>query len=96
MLPCTKEVSTSQGVVKVYDLTLGFIAGIEDGTVVDNPQSIVLDGSDLTEETILKYRGSDIDVLSKEIMMLTYPAAFDENGELYELPDDPDTDKKKI
>jgi hypothetical protein len=98
MLPEVKTVETSKGKVRIYDLTLGYIAGIESGTVDDTAFNTVIDGTDLNEESIMEFRSSDIELLSKEILRLTYPEAFDENGELLSLTEEEvaDNSKKKV
>jgi len=80
MQPVTKEIETSRGLVKVYDLTIGYMSDIQRGIVDDTELNAVLNGTDLTEETIRDYRASDIAILSDAIMRLTYPEAYDEDG----------------
>ncbi len=85
--------------IKCYDMTHGFRMSIESGKVLDSFVNIVADGTDLSEDEINALRGSQLKILALKIMHLTYPDAYDEDGnlkteELEALAEE--ADKKKV
>lgn len=90
---CT-TITTSKGDLKVFDLTVGYLDGIETGTIKDNSFNIALDATELTKEELLTYRKGDLTLIAKTALRLTYPEAYDENGELKQIPDDNSVKKK--
>jgi hypothetical protein len=98
MIEVVKDVTLGNGdVVRCYDMTHGFRVGVESGKIDDTYANIVKDGTDLSDEDIDKLRVSSLNALASEILRLTYPDAYDEDGNLRSLPDtDKDNSKKKV
>lgn len=99
MFPSTKEVELSKTKVMCYDLTYGFMLGLEDGTIVDNAINAVLDGTDFESiDDLKKFRVSEIETMYQVILRLSYPQAYDENGDLKKRPevDQEEITKKKV
>jgi len=84
--------------VLVFDLTQGFVYDLEQGIQEDTPENVLLDATELTLEEIRKLRKSEVAGLVKEVLMLTYPDAYDEEGNLkeFDLSQEDLNDKKKV
>jgi len=98
MFPTTKmikfEDSTS---ILCMDLTYGFILSVRDGTIDDSKENVIVDGTDLSIEDVLKLRSHKIEAIYSAIMQLTYPHLYNEDGTLKDLSDvESDDDKKKV
>ena len=96
MFPCTKKVTIGNEEIVCKDFTYGYMVGVENGTIEDTTVNAVINGTGLTEEAILKFRVSEVDMLFKAIMQLTYPHAYNEDGSLKTNEDEPSEDKKKV
>ncbi len=93
MFPSTKEVELKNAKVMCYDLTYGYMLGLEDGSIEDTAINAVLDGTDFkTVDDLKPLRGSEIEILYQVILRLSYPHAYDENGELKTL----DANEKQV
>ena len=92
MLPVIKEVESSIGKIKLYDLTFGFITRVEAKEELSKAEFIE-NGSNLDIESIYKLRRNEVETFYNEILKLTYPELFNEDGSEKELEDT--EDKKK-
>ncbi len=79
------------------DLTYGFLLGVEDGTIEDNKQNVVENGTGLDMEMILSLRRHQIEEIYAIIIRLTYPELYNEDGTPKEIEDEkPSKGKKKV
>ena len=94
MLPISKEVEISLGKVVLYDLTFGMVTKIEENIGISK-SDIILDASNITVDNINKLRRSEVEYLYEEIIKLTYPELFNNDGTKKEIENTED-DKKKV
>ena len=67
-----KEIKLENVEVVIYDLSVGYISSVEDGSTKETFENILLDASNLSKDEISKLRQSEAEYLSKEIIELTY------------------------
>lgn len=95
-----KTLELVQGEVKVFELTLGFIQDLENGVVEDNEINVIKNATELDDEGIRNLRRSEAGEIFETVMRLTYPDAYDEEGNIKVRPesdeDDIEDDKKKV
>jgi len=94
MVEQIKMVKIGDKEIKCMDLTYGYLISLNEG----NPETrhgTVANGTDLTEDDVMKLRVGEVDVLYQAIMRLTYPNMYDEDGNEKKLPDE-EEDKKKV
>jgi len=97
MFATTKLVKLSSIEVLCMDMTYGFVLGLEDGSIQESPHVVVANGTTLSEDEILGLRGSEVELLYSEIVKLTYPMMYNEDGSLKEQKGEPEeTSKKKV
>jgi hypothetical protein len=97
MIEVVKDVTLGNGeTVRCYDMTHGFRVGVESGKIEDTYANIVKDGTELSDEDIDKLRVSALSELANVILQLTYPDAYDEDGNLKTLPEPSKDNKKKV
>jgi hypothetical protein len=97
MVEVVKDVTLGNGeTVRCYDMTHGFRVGVESGKIEDTYANIVKDGTELSDEEIDKLRVSALSELANVILQLTYPDAYDEDGNLKTLPEPSKDNKKKV
>ena len=97
MIEVVKDVTLGNGeTVRCYDMTHGFRVGVESGKIEDTYANIVKDGTELSDEEIDKLRVSALSELVNVILQLTYPDAYDEDGNLKTLPEPSKDNKKKV
>lgn len=95
MFATVKKVPLKDREVECYDLTYGYLIGIENGSIEDNAITAIVDGSNLNEDDVLALRKHEIELLYRTILQLTYPAAYNEDGTLKEIDTKQEDDKKK-
>jgi hypothetical protein len=95
MVAVCEDVKIGKNKIKCYDMTHGFRVGVESGELDDTYSNIVLDGTDLSKEDVAKLRVSEVKHLAETIIRLTYPDAYDSDGNLIVDNDDEDDSKKK-
>ncbi len=95
MFPSTKEVTFGEKKILCYDFTFGYMLGLQDGTVEDTIENGVVNGTDLSMDEVLELRASQVNELFQVILKLSYPSAYDEDGNLKKEPEDVDGDNKK-
>jgi hypothetical protein len=97
MIEVVKDVTLGNGeTVRCYDMTHGFRVGVESGKIEDTYANIVKDGTELSDEEIDKLRVSALSELVNVILQLTYPDAYDKDGNLKTLPEPSKDNKKKV
>lgn len=81
-----------------YDLTYGFLLGIENGTVENTKHAVIENGTDMDHDEVMNLRMNVIDKLYAVISRLTYPTLYDEDGNLKETlpPEEGSENKKKV
>ena len=83
--PNVKTVELSNGIdIKVYDLTYGYLLGVDSGDIVETKEGTIVDATDLTEVEVLALRSSDVTRLYNTVLQLTYPALYNEDGTVKE------------
>lgn len=96
MFATVKKVSLKDREIECYDLTYGYLIGIENGSIEDNAITAIVDGSNLNEDDVLALRKHEIEMLYRTILQLTYPAAYNEDGTLKEIDTKQEDDKKSL
>lgn len=99
MLGSVEKLKLKTKEVLCYDLTFGYMSDVSDGAVVETTNGVIVNGTDLTEEDLRDFRVSELDVIYKTIIKLTYPQLHDEDGNLKSIDEDVDDtidDKKKL
>lgn len=98
MFPTTKIIEFEDGTsILCMDLTYGFILNIRDNVIEDSKENVIVNGTELDLEDVLKLRTHKIEKLYATIMQLTYPHLYNEDGTLKDLSeDDADDGKKKV
>ena len=96
MFPTTKSVKINNEEILCKDLTYGFMLGLQDGSIAETKHDVIMNATDLSEEDIKNLRVSEVDVLYSTITRLTYPHMYDEDGNMKDLDDDFEEDKKKV
>jgi len=98
MIPNVKIVKLSDREVKCYDLTYGYMVGVESGSITETMLGVVEDGTDLSEDEVLSLRRSEVQEVYNTILQLTYPNLYNEDGTLKEIDSgeqSQEEDKKK-
>ena len=95
MISKTKKIQLNNQVVLCMDLTYGFLTGLAAGTIEDSEASTVMNGTMLSEDEVMKLRGSEITALYEAICQLTYPHAYNEDGTLKPFDTESEADDKK-
>lgn len=86
------------GDVKVIidSLTFGYMFDVENGVVEETELGLVLDGTNLTQETLRKLTRIDVSEIIDIITKQTYPELFDKDGNRIISDDEIINDKKKV
>lgn len=82
--------------VIIDSLTFGYMFDVENGVVEETELGLVLDGTNLTQETLRKLTRIDVSEIIDIITKQTYPELFDKDGNRIISDDEIINDKKKV
>ena len=96
MFPTTEKVKLDTTEVLCMDMTYGYILGLENGTIEETQIGVVLDGTDLAVDEIMRLRKHEVLSLYNTVVKLTYPHMYNEDGTIKDIPPDEQETKKKV